>query len=163
MKMSKDEEKFYNDNVVDFDKGKKAKQTAKGILNGAKQYGVESKKEIKEEASGYRYWFPELDEVSVSSDATKKIEEAHHEQADKYIQYLLHLINTGNFGITSEVEDSCNMFSVAFGGVVNARYPYDPNLDRDKTTKDDMILVSLSKCKTMCFLCMEYELIEDKS
>lgn len=160
MKMSKDEEKFFNENVIDFSKKSKAKDKAdkaKNLLGASKLYKLKPNEENDFNTSGYRYWFPKVKEVRVSSMATRLIEEAHMGNMDDYMQYLMHLLNVGSFGLTDHIEDSRNMFAIANGGIVTGKYPYDPDMDFDKVGADEILLISISKCRTMCFVALESE------
>jgi|TARA_R110000824_G_scaffold222554_1_gene410219 hypothetical protein len=166
MKMNKDEEKFFNDNVIDFNE-KKIKKKARKMLDKSKLYSLRPNKEVIDQdldTTGYRYWFPKVSEVRVSSVATRLIDEAHTDNSDEYMMYLMHMMNIGCFGITDQVEDSRNMFAIAHGGVVTGKYPYDPDMDRDKVGEAETLIISISKCRTMCFVAMESEIeMDDES
>ena len=159
MKMSKDEEKFFSDNVINFSEKSKAKDKAKNLLGASKLYKLKPNEENDFNTSGYRYWFPKVKEVRVSSMATRLIEEAHMGNMDDYMQYLMHLLNVGSFGLTDHIEDSRNMFAIANGGIVTGKYPYDPDID--KVGEAETLIISISKCRTMCFVAMESEIEMD--
>jgi hypothetical protein len=160
-KMTKEEEKLFNDNVVLLSDRKESFKQGKARLEGSLR--VEQSLKNASYDKNFGFWFESQNtaEVNITGKVSKKLFKAHgsEQEAKNYMSYLLHLISVGTFGITSYAEDAFNMQAIANNETVFAKFPYDETIPKEELTSDDIIVVTIPDHREEIFVCLETEIM----
>jgi len=160
-KMTKEEEKLFEDNVVLLSDRKDSFKQSKARNEVSLQ--IEQKLKNASHDENFGFWFGEegQGDVNITGKVSKKLFKAHggEEEAQNYMSYLLHLISVGTFGITSYVEDAYNMKAIANNETVFAKFPYDETIPKKDLTSEDIIVVTIPFHREEIFVCLESEIL----
>ena len=160
-KMTKEEEKLFNDNVVLLSDRKDSFKQSKA----RQEMSLRIEQSLKDAShdENFGFWFENQDTggVNITGKVSKKLFKAHgsEQEAQNYMSYLLHLISVGTFGITSYVEDAWNMKAIAYKETVFAKFPYDETIPKKELTSEDIIVVTIPDHREEIFVCLESEIM----